>query len=60
MLNRFSILLKYFSSFLNVLFFMRVTEIVENTPNVTEVVLLNYIYINGQDLRTAFNCTRER
>ena len=31
---------KRFSSFINVLFFMCVTEIVKITPNVTEVVLL--------------------
>ena len=47
---------KYFSSFINVPYFMRVTEIVEITPNVTEVVLL---LLNGRDLRKTFNCTRE-
>ena len=31
---------KYFSSFINVLFFMRVTEIIEITQNITDVILL--------------------
>ena len=45
-MNRFSILLipnKYFSSFINVLL-VRVMEIIEITPNVTEVVLLLFIW----------------
>ena len=42
-MNRYSILFipnKYFSLFIDELFFMRVTEIDEITPNVTQVVLL--------------------
>ena len=33
---------------------MHVTEIVENTPNVTEVILIQY-YINERDLRKNFS-----
>ena len=36
---------------------MRVTEIDENTPNVTEVVYYN-MCINGRVLHKTFNCTR--